>query len=848
MQQDSGPCVWMIGNAHIDPVWIWNWHEGIHEVLQTFRAALDRLDEDPELIFTASSSAFYQWVELVDEDLFEQIRRAVKGGRWLLAGGQWVEPDCNLPNGESVCRQFLYGQQYLATRFGATATVGWNIDSFGHAGTLPQLFVRSGLLAYVMMRPDETEKPFPSPAFRWHGTDGTEIPTYRVPFAYSTEGDGEDQLLRDRATALVARSQQLGYPLMCLFGVGDHGGGPTRLAMGTVHELADTTGGQVRFGGPEAYFAELDEAVLPVVAGELQWHAVGCYSARAAVKQANAIAEQALASAERMASMCFALTGRDLEVNNQLAGAWRSLLFSQFHDALGGTCTDSANDGIDLFVAEARAVADRITTLASHALAQCVDTWTAGAERAEGLAASALAGTPIPAVVFNPLSWPITATVSIPYPIVQCRDEMGQLHPVQHVASAEATYSPLRTLLRLPLPAFGVRRWWLHAIGDERPGPGPGKGVSTELTESASAAGPRVITNGRLRVQLDSKSGLATLTDERSGRQWSGGDGIGAVAIEDSSDTWSHGVERYDAPEQAWQLIGDSVVEDGPVRSTLRTLYRFSRSSLTQDISLYSGHDFVEIGLTIDWHEVHHVLKFVVPVALHDAVSAAGAPYGFVERPTSGHEEPMVNWVDLSERDGTVGMCCTTDSTYGYDALGNRLRLTVLRSPRVADHGAHWGADDPVGYPFLDQGVHRCSFRLHPHAGTWADAGVARLAEEHVVVPPLVLDTWHRGDLGPVASALVIEEGTVVVPVVKRSEDRHGTVVRVWETSGRTTHAKLVLPPAGRSWAAELGPHELRTLFIPDDPAAEVRTIDIPELQLDPIDRVVAAAERTDEL
>ncbi len=836
MQRDSGACVWMIGNAHIDPVWIWDWHEGMHEVLQTFRAAADRLDENPQLIFSASSSAFYRWVELVDEDLFRRVRDAVDSGRWVLTGGQWVEPDCNLPSGESVCRQFLYGQRYLAASFGTTATVGWNIDSFGHAGTLPQLFVRSGLRGYVMMRPDEAEKPFPSPVFRWQGVDGTELPTYRVPFAYSTEGRAEDQMLRDRAADLVRRSEELGFPLMCLFGVGDHGGGPTRLAIRTVRDLRDSSNGGVNFGGPDSYFAELDEGALPALTGELQWHSVGCYSARASVKKANASAEQALATAERMASLCFALTGRELGVNEQLGNAWKALLFSQFHDALGGTCSEAATEGIDLMVAEARAVADRITTLASHSIAQHVDTWTVDADCTEGLAASALAGTPIPAIVYNPLSWPITATVSIPYPIAQCRDENGNMYPVQHVASGEATFTPLRTLLRLPLPAFGFRRWWLHALEAEQPKPPPGGPTTEGYANPASAQAPTILTNGHLRVEVDPMHGLAMLTDDRDGRQWLSGGGMGAVVIEDSSDTWSHGVDGYRAPEEPWQLLDVGVVEDGPVRSTVRASFRFAHSTLTQDISLYGGHDFVEIALNLDWHESHHLVKFVVPLELDNAMSAAGAPYGFVERSTSGHEEPLVGWVALFERDGTAGMCCTTDSSYGYDAFGSRLRFTLLRSPRAADHGAPWGADDAVGYPILDQGAHRSSLRLHPYAGKWADVHAARLAEEHKAAPPIVLDTWHRGDLGPEASALDITEGSVTVPVVKRSENGSGTVVRVWETSGRSTAAKLTLPPNGRCWEAELGPHELRTLFVPDDPADDVRTIDIPELNLDEFD------------
>ena len=344
MSRDHQPVrLHMVGNAHIDPMWIWDWREGMHEVLQTFRAAVDRLDEEPTLTFTASSASYYHWVEQVSPELFGRIKELVAQSRWIVTGGQWVEPDCNLPSGESVCRQFLYGQRYLAEHLGVTATVGYNIDSFGHAGTLPQLLVGSGIESYVMMRPGEHEKAIASPAFWWEGVDGSAVPAYRIPYEYGTEGRHEDEVIRKRSAELLERSHELGYPLMAFFGVGDHGGGPTRLAMRTIRELSTSSEGSVGFSSPPAYFEALRDALahgqaeLPRVTGELQWHAVGCYSVRASLKRANARAEDALVTAEKMAELCRMLTGNMVDVRAELAEAWRGVLFAQFHDALGGT-------------------------------------------------------------------------------------------------------------------------------------------------------------------------------------------------------------------------------------------------------------------------------------------------------------------------------------------------------------------------------------------------------------------------------------------------------------------------------------------------------------------------------
>ena len=827
----------MVGNAHIDPMWIWDWREGMHEVLQTFRSAVERLDEEPALVFTASSASYYQWVEQASPALFGRIRELVDQQRWIVTGGQWVEPDCNLPSGESVCRQFLYGQRYLAEHLGITATVGYNIDSFGHAGTLPQLLAGSGIGSYVMMRPGEHEKHIDAPAFLWEGVDGTTMPAYRIPYEYSTAGRHEDGVIRKRSAELLERGEELGYPLMAFFGVGDHGGGPTRLAVETIRDLSTTSTGSVAFSGPVAYFQALREAVargdavLPRVTGELQWHTVGCYSARTSLKQGNARAEDALVTAEKMAELCRALTGRTLDVQEELAEAWRGVLFAQFHDALGGTTSDPATIAVEQLLASAESRADRVATLAAHSIVELIDTWVAGAETAEGLGSSRF-GVPVPMIVFNPLSWPVTGIVSIPHRVSVVTWATGERQVVQQIPSGEVTHSPTRSIMQLTVPPFGYRRYWLHMV-DPDPGAPAGEGPPGAI--AAEAPGGPSVTNGLLRVVIDPVSGaLASLvvTSKDEEQEWEliAEGGVLPVVVEDASDTWSHGTARYEGDELSGDLIGVAVVEDGPVRSTVRSTWSLEHSTVIQEVSLYQDRPFVELRITAEWHESARVMKLVVPTTFSDPSSAGGAPYGFVERPCSGHEEVMVHWVDLS--DGRRGLACTSDAAGGYDVLGARLRFTALRSPRVSDHGWGWGNDDPAAYPVTDQGLHRMRFRLTPHQGTWIEAQVARMAEEHRVELPVVIDTWHRGRLESEASAIEVESNSVVVPVVKRAETGTGTVLRVWEVSGRHSRARVTLPFHGRSWVGDLGPQQVRTLFVSDDPGIPVRELDIPELEL----------------
>ena len=179
----------MIGNAHIDPVWLWQWPEGYQEVRATFQSAVDRLDEYPEYVFTCDSSLFFAWVEESDEVLFQRIRAHVQSGRFQVIGGWWIEPDCNIPGGESFVRQALYGQRYLKEKFGITATTGANIDSFGHNATIPQILAKSGCDSYVFLRPSPTEKELPAPLFRWESPDGSSVLAYRIPHEYLAPKD-----------------------------------------------------------------------------------------------------------------------------------------------------------------------------------------------------------------------------------------------------------------------------------------------------------------------------------------------------------------------------------------------------------------------------------------------------------------------------------------------------------------------------------------------------------------------------------------------------------------------------------------------------------------------------------
>ena len=186
--------VHMIGNAHIDPVWLWNWQEGFQTTWSTFRSVLDRMKETPEFVFTSAQAALYEWIEKGDPAMFEEIRERVHEGRWRITGGWWIQPDCNIPSGESFARHALYSQRYFKEKFGVMANTGYNVDSFGHNGVLPQLLKKSGMNNYVFMRPGPHEKKDLPDIFWWESADGSRVLTYRIQFSYGIHSQNMEEL------------------------------------------------------------------------------------------------------------------------------------------------------------------------------------------------------------------------------------------------------------------------------------------------------------------------------------------------------------------------------------------------------------------------------------------------------------------------------------------------------------------------------------------------------------------------------------------------------------------------------------------------------------------------------
>ena len=784
----------MIGNAHIDPIWLWQWQEGFHEVRATFRSMLDRMKEYPEFVFTSSSAAFYMWVENSDPGMFEEIKQRVAEGRWQIVGGWWIQPDCNIPCGESFVRQALYGQHYFRDKLGVIARVGYNPDSFGHNAMLPQILKKSGLEYYVFMRPGPHEKTLPGRVFWWEADDGSRVLAGQIAHTYAASGENFENQIRRCA-------EEIKPPLTegaCYYGVGNHGGGPTIESIKVIRRLqVDRDLPTLAFSSPAQFFVAVQEsqADIPLVHDELQHHASGCYAAHSAVKRWNRQAENLLLAAEKLSAVAAHVAAQPYP--RDLAQAWQDVLFCQFHDVLAGTSLEAAYDDARAMYGEATSIAGRALNYATQSLA-----WNIAIPQEAGMR---------PIVVFNPHAWSLRASVELEMEHVgeqdALLDDKGQPVAMQTIQPWSTVRGRNRLSFIADLPALGFRVYRLTPL--------------QENSAFATVAGSdTTLENQRFRLSFDSRSGcISSLFDKQSWINIFKGPAARPVVIDDPSDTWSHGVFRFD--QVIGEFAADSVrlVEQGPVKAVVRVISSYGNSRLVQDFTLYSEMDQIDVHVMVDWHEKRKMLKLRFPVNVTSDTATYEIPYGHLVRPADGEEEPGQSWIDVSgataESGMGYGLSLLNDGKYSFDASGSDMGLTVLRSPIYAHHNPavpEAGTD----YSYVDQGIQHFNYTLLPHRGSWQEADVVRHAAALNQPPVVLAGTYHaQGKLPQQMSFVTARPANIVVSAIKQAETGDDLIVRAYETAKVATRATISLMAWQRTIQADFAPCEIKTFRVP---------------------------------
>ena len=819
----------MIGNAHIDPVWFWHWQEGVHEVMATFRSALDRLQETPNFVFTAACACYYKWVEELDPDMFREIQEQVRLGRWRIVGGMWIQPDCNMPSGESFARQLLLSQRYFQEKFGITVKTGYNVDSFGHAATLPMLLRHAGIHHYVMQRPEMRENgEIPFPVFLWEAPDGSQVTTFRID-SYAT-GFGD---ITQRIQHGLEMQKAAGHSVMAFYGVGNHGGGPTIANLRSLQEYQATgkDGDQVIFSDPDAYFDALaaEDVRLPLWKKELQHHASGCYSATSLIKALNRQTESALTRTEAFGALSSALTGHR---PGSLRQGWENLLFNQFHDILCGCSIGEAYADARMQLGEAQSLAAREEAAALQKISWRIDTLQGipGRRRSKEshFALWELDGLGTPLIVFNPHPYEVTAPVQVYGGVRHITDETGAETPVQIVrASRTNGGDKWDSLFSATVPALGYRLYWVYLgeIGqtthnNDRPLMTPADNRIPDACPLKAA--PYRLENDRIALRIDEATGMpCSLIHKATGKEILASPARAQLFDIAHCDTWAHMVFQFDKAGACFAGCECTVVENGPVRATLRVILRCGESTLTQDYSLTAQGDQIDVRAHLDMHTPLHMLKLCYPVAAKEPMAHAEVPYGYVERPCDGCEETAHRWMHLGNEE--IGLGIINDGKYSFSAPENELRFTVANTSVYADHYGQQYRDDDCRHG--DMGLQEFRYALVPCAASWQKAGLPRRGEELNQSLVSVAETYHSGKLPPRYEGLQIDAENVSLGALKRSEEDNGWVLRLNETMGRPACARIHAPMLGRDLQVEMAPRSLKTLLVYDDATLPPREV-----------------------
>ncbi|MEO8926760.1 MAG: glycoside hydrolase family 38 C-terminal domain-containing protein, partial [Caulobacteraceae bacterium] len=647
-----------IGHAHIDTAWLWPIEETRRKCQRTFATVLGLMDAYPEFRFAASQAYQYSIIEETDPDLFARIAAKAAAGQWIPIGGAWVEPDCNLPSGESICRQFLYGQRYFERAFGARSTIFWNPDVFGYAGQLPQLMREAGMTRFLTQKLSWNR--FTAPphhSFRWRGIDGSEVLTHFPP---ADTYNGVASLEELRYHGANYKDADRSVDGLYLFGHGDGGGGPTAGMIETIGRAHDLQGvPRAAMRSPGAFFDRLESgaADLATIEGELyfEYHR-GTYTSQAEVKRLNRNLEGALQALDYLTAAA-GLAGVAAPSREKIEALWRVLLVNQFHDILPGSSITAVYERTNR---ELRGLLGDVEALTQDLL---VALTSAGP--------SPVAPTPV-----NTLGFP----------------------------RAEVALGPDGEACFVLAPAFATGR---VASPPETVG----------LIETGD--GEIRLENGRLTAVLTAGGAVRSLIHRATGREALSGEANRIVLFDDrptNYEAWDIDPFALETARDATPAHARAVLWRGPRRAEVRFDRRLGKvSAMSQIVRLDAASDHLEFDTTLDWRDRRTLVKAVFPVSCRSRDAAYETMFGAVERPTHAntdadlamYEVPGHRWADLSEPG--FGVSLLSDARYGYSIFGNQMALSLIRGPMIPD-------------PDADIGEHRFRYALYPHAGDWRAA------------------------------------------------------------------------------------------------------------------------------
>jgi len=823
------PQITASGHAHLDVGWMWPYWRTRQKIAHTVSNVLGLMERYPDYLYSQSQPQMLQWLKEDVPELYARVKQRVAEGRFEPVGAMWIEADCNLTSGESLIRQIMHGTCFWQQEFGVKPRQIWLPDVFGYSAALPQIMRGCNIPTFMTTKISWNQfNRMPCDTFRWRGIDGSEVLTHFITAPsqdakttfYSYNGPLQPSDMT--GTWMNYRQQDINDHLLYLHGWGDGGGGPTEEQMERMQIMTDLPDfPQVRSGRAEDYFTELYQRVwenprLPTWVGELylEYHR-GTYTSQARVKQANRRAELFYRDVELLNAWAslYGMPSRQAELNE----GWRLVLLNQFHDVLPGSSIREVYDDAERIYAEARAIGKQIY---DETLAVVLQHIPAGEQDL---------------FVLNTLAWERTDPIQVPaqlvpYALINQQDALiNQRSTAQQTTDWEGNKVFLLDGVRVPPCGVQV----VPAASNARTGE-----VQLPSTARAAYADEEtiVLQNEYYDLWINAQGEISRLYDRHAERDVlaPGQTGNQLIAYEDRPldfDAWDIDIFYEEKPYPVRAVTSLRIIEEGPVRATVEIIRPYLSSRITQRISLWRSSPRIDIATEIDWHERQTLLKAAFPLAINSTRATYEIQFGNVERPTHRNtswdvarfETCAHRWIDLSE--GGYGVSLLNDSKYGHDVHDNVVRLTLLKSAIYPD--AH-----------ADEGLHRFTYSLLPHAGDWREAQTVRRAYE-LNVPMVCVAGRNKAPnvstTGITSSSFIQVDCThVILETVKPAEDGGGLIVRLYEAHNQRGRGTLTFvtpilsaqecnlleepisdaPYQGNTLAFQVRPFEIKTFRI----------------------------------
>lgn len=754
----------VVGHTHIDVSWLWDLYQTRHKAVRSYATVLKLMERYPEFTFMASQAQLYQFVKEDQPELYARIQQAVADGRWEAEGGMWVEADCNLPSGESLVRQLLYGNEFFETEFGRRSRVLWLPDVFGYSAALPQILKKSGINYFFTSKLSWSEFDLvPYDTFQWKGIDGSTVLTHFTPARdYVEKPQGERPFFTTYSARLSPlqvkggwqRFQQKGLDTHFLisYGYGDGGGGPTEWMLENARRMHSPVQGlpAVRHTSVRSFFEQLEKRVegdrhLPKWSGELylECHR-GTYTAMARNKRSNRLMERELRETELWREYAFKSTGLPYP-NEKLRSIWRRTLTLQFHDILPGSSIkkvyDDSQKMYEELFAELKELKEEAHSTLSKALSDHILLYNSSSRVRDDI------------VCFQAQR-----------EVAALEDVDGIRYPVQHLAEGACAF--VKGLA--PMGATQMRL--IKGTCENRC-----MDITTKYFHTPYFEG-----------EFDRSMRIISLIDKRCGRQLvKEGQVLNRIVcyenLPHNYDAWDINIYYHERYWEVDELLSARIVEQGPVLTKIRCEYRFNRSSIVQTIVFYQEIDRIDFETQIDWKESNYLLKAHFPVDIFYNEATYDIQFGNIKRPTHQNtswdkakfEVCAHKWMDVSE--GNYGFSLLNDCKYGHSADENAISLTLLKSSTAPN-------------PEADQELHWFTYSIMPHSGDWRMARTPDMAYR-LNIP--ITAVCGRG--GRLPSLLRVDCENVMVEAVKHSLRGNGTVIRLYECFGQRSHVKLEL-------------------------------------------------------